>query len=37
LTLPPHYAERVVVEQALAELIAEKTIFENEGCLFLKT
>ena len=36
LTLPPHYVERVVVEKALAELIAEKTIFENEGCLFLK-
>jgi hypothetical protein len=37
LTLPPHYAEQAVVEEALAELIAEKTIFENEGYLFLKT
>jgi hypothetical protein len=36
LTLPPHYVEQAVVEKALAELIAEKTIFENEGCLFFK-
>jgi hypothetical protein len=36
LTLPPHFVEQVVVEKALAELIAEKTMFENEGRLFLK-
>ena|SRR5437773_11196867 len=36
LTFPPHNVEQAIIEEALAELITEKGIFENEGHLFIE-